>query len=44
MIRELIALLIIGLALALLHPIVGEWLEAIDLKTDLSSLEPDDES
>ena len=43
MIRELIALLIILAALALLHPRMGAWLEAIDLQADLGSLEPDDE-
>lgn len=45
--RELIALLIIGLALALLHPRVGEWLEThmdrIEVRPDLGKL-PGDES
>lgn len=42
MIRELIALLIIGLALALLHPRVQGWLEAIDIADNLGSY--DDET
>lgn len=41
--RELIAILIILAALALLHPRVQAWLEAIDMKADLGEL-PGDES
>lgn len=37
MIRELIALIVILAALALLHPRVQAWLEAIDIADNLGS-------
>lgn len=37
--REIISIIIILAALALLHPRVGAWLEAIDIKSDLGSFD-----